>query len=533
MLLSFNGESRPDVYRLGMRLVALVLSLLVLGAGTALARTIEGTNRSERLVGTARADVLLGRGGGDRLFGLGGTDFLSGGTGRDRVEAGSGADRVATQYDGARDTVRCGAGLDVVNADLLDAVAADCELVGRRLSRDPYTGPEAQHESQVEPDSLTVGRTTVVTYQVGRRFNGASDNIGYSVSTDDGRTWRSGLLPGLTRVSRPAGPHERASDPVVAYDAATGTWLISTLAIQGQITRLTLSRSSDGLTWGNPVIANEAASSQGITFDKNWAACDNGASSAFRGRCYLVYTDTLRDGRLAVLTSTDSGVTWSQPVGIVVSEAVGAFPVIRPAGELVVLFNWENRRIGSAVSTDGGASFGAPVQVTAFRADAIRDLRFFVLPSADVDPSGRIWATWHECRFDPECDVNSVVVSTSLDGISWSAPVAATTRRNAFIPAIGIHPQNGRVAIGYYVVREGGIDFELVESPGGPGAFGAPKRLSAQTMRVEWLPDTVSGRMLADYVSVHYAGSRPLVSWVLASEPVGTSLRQAVYATRG
>jgi hypothetical protein len=52
-------------------------------------------------------------------------------------------------------------------------------------------------------------------------------------------------------------------------------------------------------------------------------------------------------------------------------------------------------------------------------------------------------------------------------------------------------------------------------------------------MRREWMPDTVSGRMLADYISVHYAGVRPLVVWVLASEPVGAELRQAVYATRG
>jgi hypothetical protein len=52
-------------------------------------------------------------------------------------------------------------------------------------------------------------------------------------------------------------------------------------------------------------------------------------------------------------------------------------------------------------------------------------------------------------------------------------------------------------------------------------------------MRLAWMPNTVSGRMLADYLSVHYAGSRPLAVWILASEPAGTSLRQAVYATRG
>ena len=176
-----------------------------------------------------------------------------GGPGRDRLDAGPGVDRISAEYDGARDTVSCGAGLDVVNADLPDVVAPDCELVGRRLSRDPYTTTTGQHETEVEPDSLTVGRTTVVTYQVGRRVDGGADNIGFAVSSDDGRTWRSGLLPGLTQQSVPRGPHVRASDPVVAYDAATRTWLISTLAIQNQITRLAISRSSDGFTWGNPV----------------------------------------------------------------------------------------------------------------------------------------------------------------------------------------------------------------------------------------------------------------------------------------
>ena len=516
-----------------MRVPALVLVLLLVFGGTALARTIDGTDRSELLVGTVRADALNGRGGSDRLNGLGGTDFLSGGTGRDRLDAGPGSDRIVVQYDGSRDTVLCGSGLDVVNADLLDAVAADCELVGRRLSRDPYKTTTGQHETQVEPDSLTIGRTTVVTFQVGRRFDGAADNIGYSVSSDDGRTWRSGLLPGLTQASRPAGPHVRASDPVVAYNAATGTWLISTLAIQGTITRLTISRSSDGFTWSNPVIAIESASPNGITFDKNWIACDNGGSSTRRGRCYLAYTDSIRNGSLAVLTSADGGLSWSGPATIAVTDAVGAFPVIRPAGEVVVIFNWGGRRIGASVSSDGGQSFGAPVEVAEIRVRSIRELRFFPLPSADVDPSGRVWVTWHDCRFDQDCDVNSVLVAVSADGSAWSAPVAVTSRRNAFIPAIGIQPRTGRVALVYHVVRPGGIDVELVESPGGVRAFGTPRRLSAQTMRVEWLPDTVSGRMLADYISVHYAGNRPLAAWVLASEPVGGTFRQAVFATRG
>ncbi|MDQ3672285.1 MAG: hypothetical protein M3364_07595 [Actinomycetota bacterium] len=515
---------------------AVVAAIVVILAGGAEAARVVGTTANDRLVGTARADTILGREGRDRLLGNAGSDFLSGGPGSDVVDAGPGADRVVVQYDGARDTVRCGPGTDLVNADLVDRVASDCELVGRRLSRDPYTGAEAQHESEVEPDSLTVGRTTVATFQVGRRFSGAADNIGFAVSTDDGRTWRSGLLPSLTRVSVPAGPNERASDPVVAYDSVNRVWLIATLALEGPVTRLTVSRSSDGFSWGPPVTAIEDRAPTGISFDKNWIACDNGQASPHRGRCYLVYTDTLRSDRLAAITSVDGGTTWSAPVGVPVTDAVGAFPVIRPSGEVVVVFLWSGRRLGSSVSSDGALSFEPPAVVAELQVRSIRGLRFFPLPSADVDPSGRVWITWHDCRFSSGCAQNSVLVSTSPDGRSWTAPSRVTTGRDAFLPAIGIHPASGRVAIVYHVVRPGGIDVELVESrvttQGRPVTFALPRRLSAQTMRPEWSPNTVSGRMLADYLSVHYAGDRPLAVWILASEPVGQSLRQAVYATR-
>jgi hypothetical protein len=39
--------------------------------------------------------------------------------------------------------------------------------------------------------------------------------------------------------------------------------------------------------------------------------------------------------------------------------------------------------------------------------------------------------------------------------------------------------------------------------------------------------------MLADYISVHYAGGRPLAVWVLALPPVAGAFREAIYATRG
>jgi hypothetical protein len=166
------------------------------------------------------------------------------------------------------------------------------------------------------------------------------------------------------------------------------------------------------------------------------------------------------------------------------------------------------------------------------RGCAIRDFRAFPLPSAEVDATGRVWAAWHGCA-SPGASTNAVFVATSADGAQWSGPVAVTRGRNAVLPAIGIDSATGRVAIAYMRSSAAGIDVELTVSPGAPGTWSAPRRLSAQSMPLRWMPDTTSGRMLGDYISVHFAGGRPLVVWVLATEPLGSSLRQAVYATRG
>jgi len=521
-----------------MRLAVVALVSLALAlAATAGARTITGTRGDDRLVGSPRADTIRGQAGRDVLLGRGGSDYLEGGPGRDTLDGGAGADQVVTAYDGGRDSVRCGAGADIVNADLTDAVARDCELIGRRLSRDPYRSDGAQHETEVEPDSFTVGRTTVATFQVGRFEAGAAANIGFAVTNDDGATWRSGYLPGLTEASFPAGANERASDPVVGYDARHGTWLISTLALGGGATRLAINRSPDGLTWSTALNAAEESAvggDEGIAFDKNWVACDNTATSPFYGRCYLVYTHSADRDMLAVRWSDDGGLTWSSGVDIGARPAVGVFPVIRPAGELVVAYLWELSRFAIAASTsrDGGASWGAPVRVAdVVGSCGIAGFRAFPLPSADADASGRIWVAWHDCAAAGATQ-SAVFAASSVDGTTWSPPTRVTSGRNAVLPAIAIDPASGRIAVAYFREAVDGIHTELVES-NTSGAFGASRRLSAEGSAFTSMARTTSGRMLGDYLSVHYARGRPLVVWVLALPPVNGTLREAVYATRG
>ncbi len=144
----------------------------MLGAAHAAERT--GTTGPDRLIGTRSADTIFALGGNDRVEGRAGADFLHGGAGRDVVLGEAGYDRIAVDFDRARDSVACGAGQDLVNAELIDIVAADCEIVSRQLSRDALRLAGAQHETQVEPDSLAVGSTIVTAFQSGRLIEGGA-----------------------------------------------------------------------------------------------------------------------------------------------------------------------------------------------------------------------------------------------------------------------------------------------------------------------------------------------------------------------
>ena len=270
-----------------------------------LAGVLASTAGAAQRLGTARADTIRGTTGGD---------YIDPRAGRDRVSGLGGNDRIKAQ-DQFVDSVRCGRGLDLVTADLRDSVARDCEVVVRQLSRDPYRNPESQHATEVEPDSYAFGATVTAVFQVGRIRDGAAANIGFSTSSDAGRTWRSGVMPSLTANSVPRGNWTRASDPVVGYDAQHGMWLASSLAVTpGQESALVFNRSSDGIRWSAPVVATSSFARGETLLDKQWFACDNGTSSPFRGRCYLAYSD-FRTDRISIQTSTDGGATWSAPIG--------------------------------------------------------------------------------------------------------------------------------------------------------------------------------------------------------------------------
>ena len=177
------------------------LTGLLVAAGVAL--VLAASSDAGRIAGTARPDLLLGS------------------LRPDRVVARAGNDRIDVA-GGGRDRVACGPGADLVAADRSDRLAADCEVVSRRIATDPYRGGEAQHATHAEPDSYSWGTTVVAAFQVARFVDGGAQNIGFARSTDAGRTWRSGILPQLTGSSRPRGAFQRASDPWLPTTTPTG-----------------------------------------------------------------------------------------------------------------------------------------------------------------------------------------------------------------------------------------------------------------------------------------------------------------------
>jgi BNR repeat-like domain len=490
-----------------MRRLGLLL-LLLLFASTATAATIRGTKKGELIVGTPAPDKIF---------------------------AGPGADRVQVAFGGI-DSVDCGAGVDIVSADATDKVASSCEIVSRRLSVDPYQNADSQHETAVEPDSFAWGDTVVAAFQVGRRAAGAASNIGTAVSRDDGRTWTRALLPGTTGNASPPGPELAASDPSVTYDAVHGVWIVSTLTIEANFSRVYTARSTDGLHWSAPVDAAD-----GPLLDKDWITCDNGTTSPFHGRCYLEYTDDDKNITVSQF-STDGGLTWSPPVkaGAVL---VGTQPVVQPNGTLVVVagdYRDERALSGSMIalrSTDGGATF-ATFTVSDLQAADNSPMRAISLPSLAADSNGTIYATWSDCRFRPGCSQNDLVLSTSTDGMTWSAPMRVTSGADAFIPGLAADPSHpGHLAVvyaHYYGTCSKApclLGISLVQSLDGGKTWSTPQRLDAQPFSTNWIPRSEGGRMVGDYFSTSYAGSRVVPVFALATSMLNGRFREAIFAT--
>jgi hypothetical protein len=426
-----------------------------------------------------------------------------------------------------------------------------------RISTDTLVTPGAQHASQVEPDAAAEGSTIVSAFQVGRFFDGGAAAIGFSTSLNAGRTWRSGILPTLTTSSVPAGSASRATDPAVAFDAVHQRWLVESLTLSQSSTAVVVSSSADGLSWDPPVTAislprPQRGGEEDTNLDKSWITCDNGAASAFRGRCYIAYTDYAQPGiaAIGVQSTSDGGATWSAPSFVQVSVTVpGVQPVVRPNGQLVLIFLDRPSSLYAARSDDGGLTFSGRERIATVQANQRRltaqQLRVFPLPSAGVDGGGMVYIAWSDCRFRRGCSANDIVVARSTAS-GWTRPRRVLVRglgpnASHVLPGLGVDAASragrARLALTFYTVRNARcaparclLDVRMTTSANAGATWSAAPRLNQAAMRFAWLPETSSGHMVGDYFATEFSGNRAVGIFALAGAPRGGRLNQSIHA---
>jgi hypothetical protein len=431
---------------------------------------------------------------------------------------------------------------------LAGAAPAAANVPLTQVSADPFTNATSEHATEVEPDTFANGSTVVAAFQVGRFFNGGATDIGFARSGDGGATWGPpGFLPGMTFSSGAASPFERVSDPSVAFDAAHGTWLISSIPLLPNrvVPTVFVNRSTDdGRTWSTPVSIPPPVSNS-VNLDKNWTVCDN-VSSRFRGHCYTEL-DNFGDGDLELMsTSTDGGRNWSVPIPTAGNDkGLGGQPVVQPSGRVIVPFESLNGHIEAFSSDNGGQSWTRGVKVADIRFHRVAGgLRTSPLPTAEIAADGTVYVAWEDCRFRARCSANDIVFSKSADGVTWTAPArvpidSVGSGVDHFIPGLAVDSTTSgagtHLALTFYfypVSACGGacrLDVGYISSPDGGTHWGAPTQL-AGPMALSEIALTSQGPMVGDYISTSFSGGRATTVFAVGKTPTTSAFDEAMYA---
>jgi hypothetical protein len=420
-----------------------------------------------------------------------------------------------------------------------------------QISADPYSVGPGQHATEVEPHMFANGQTLVATFQTGRIPLGGATDIGWATSTDGGSSWSHGFLPGLTK-GEGSGPYDAASDPVVAYDAKHGGWMIASLPLSStlQTPAVAVSRSTDGgFTWQTPVSVDPTAENS----DKNWIVCDNWPNSPHYGNCYVEWDDPLSADQILMNTSSDGGLTWGPAIPTAnLATGIGGQPLVQPNGTVVVPIQVDTTAaalMSAYSSSDGGASWSAPVTIATiqFRSDA-GGIRSGPLPSAAEDGTGTVWVVWEDCRFRSNCSTNDLVYSTSAHGVTWSTVTRVpiddvSTTVDHFIPGIGIDTAtsgaSAHVGLHYYYYPQSDcmaatcqLLVGYTSSANGGTSWNTPVPLTG-AMLLSWLPTSQNGLMVGDYIATVFSNGVPHGVFAVAQANAGSTFSEAIYTGQG
>ena len=321
-------------------------------------------------------------------------------------------------------------------------------------------------------------------------------------SADGGATWGGVDLP----LPPPKGNGtDFGSDPTLAFDTTGNLYYGYIVVFFGNGngingTAMAVARSTDGgKTYPNVTYFSFEGGANHFN-DKPMIAADTNATSPYRDNVYAAWdaaSGGSGGGGVRFARSTDHGATFTtvridDPRGP--GRAIGAVPFVGPGGEVYAA--WNDYRANAIVfnrSTDGGATWGAPLTIAGKRAafqirvPAEFNRGALVYPSCDADRSvgphrGRLTCAWMDLT---AAGFSDVFLSFSDDqGATWSAPRAVTDA----LPGVGVDRFNqwlstdavtGDVNVSFYDTRNDSTGFRyetdiyLARSSDGGATFGA------------------------------------------------------------
>jgi hypothetical protein len=362
---------------------------------------------------------------------------------------------------------------------------------------------------------------------------GASNNNGGSTqaqfySSDGGTTWSQSSLPAVTGDSL-------QSDPGIDWTSDGTAWALTVgIGTTGNVIRAFKSTDS-GQTWN----LDATISGTQTNVDKPNLWVDHSASSPHRDTIYALWWN---NGPTYVARRTGSSGSWQTVQQVSGSETSGGSDggdiKTNTFGDVFAFWPSEGtRELYVSKSTDGGSSWGTPVEIAdtngAFLihppAQSSRGALLYITGAAyRTATEDRVYACWadlaggsgcNQQSDEPGSDVNSacklrVFFALSTDGgATWDTPVKINdqaSKNDQFFPRLALDETSGEMMIVYYdTVDDPGrlkTDVWMQSSTDGGATWSTATKITTQQTD-EATANNDNGNQYGDYIGLTgYAG---------------------------